>query len=219
MNNNKAKPFDFYTQVHLPFLLGRRACGPLDLLEGIKTVPASSIYYHTHRFLLEHHYLAPEPSNDFAYWVGKILGMGRLGERLASIDIVSFDSIEGMRAAFVTVLTDEIGRMKRMHECQEGEEFHFMYCKTVVMPTPIHATNLSEFLEAIGHISINSLYFHFFEAPLRVGRGENDFGLWLQSIGEHELADQLRKLDPYTMNLEELRQRIIRLGRRKSARR
>jgi Family of unknown function (DUF5752) len=218
MNDTAPRPFDFYTQVHLPFLLGQRASGPVDLLEGIKNVPASSIYYHTHRFLLEHHYLAPEPSNDFAYWVTKILGMARLGERLASIDIVSYDSIERMRSGFVTVLSDEIGRMKRIHECQEGEEFHFMYCKTVVMPTTVHAHNLYEFLEAIGHISHNSLYYHFFEAPLRVGGGENDFGLWLKGIGEPELAQQLRSLDPYTMTLEELRQQIIRLGRKRRVR-
>jgi hypothetical protein len=219
LNNNQ---FRFFTQMHLPFLLGRQAINPTDLLEGIKAVPTSSIYYHTHRFLLEHHYLLPEPSNDFAYWITKILGMARMGERLASIDIVRFKTIEGLRAEFVQLLGDEIAKTRRMTECQEGEEFHFMTCKTVVLPTPFVAKNLNDFLEALGHISINSLYFHFFEAPLRLPGSveiENDFSIWLEGIGEGEFARNLSELDPYTMTLEELRQKIIRLGRKRHARR
>jgi hypothetical protein len=214
--------FKFYTQMHLPFLLGRQASNPVELLEGITVVPTSSIYYHTHRFLLEHHYLLPEPSNDFAYWITKILGMARMGERLASIDIVRFKTIEKMREAFVTLLSEEISKTRRISQCQEGEEFHFMTCRTVVLPTPFSAGTLQEFLEAVGHISINSLYYHFFEAPLRLpssGESENDFSVWLESIGEAEFAHELNKLDPYTMTLEELRQKIVRLGRKRYARR
>jgi len=70
----------------------------------------------------------------------------------------------------------------------------------------------------VSHISHNSLYYHFFEAPLRIGGGKNDFSNWLDGIGENELARKLEKLDPYTMTLEELRRRIIRLGRKKRAR-
>lgn len=211
--------FQFYTQFHLPYLLARRANNPSELLEGIRTVPTSSIYYHTHRFLLEHHYLLPEPSNDFAYWVTNILGLVRTGERLASVDIVRFDTLEELRQEFVNALADDIGRLKRIPEAPDGEEFHFMTCRTVVIPTPFQADNLYEFLEAIGQVSINSLYYHFFEAPLRVGQGENDFSLWLVSNGETEFAEQLSHIDPYTMTLEELRQRIVKLGRRKYARR
>lgn len=218
MNNIAATPFDFFTQMHLPFLLGRRANSLDSLLEGIRTVPKSSIYYHTHRFLMEHHYLLPEPSNDFAYWTTKILGLTRVGERLASLDIVSYETIEDMRAAFIGIISDELPRLKRAPECQEGEEFHFMYCRTVVLPTSFHANNLNEFLDAIGHVTTNSLYYHFFEATLRIGEGENDFSKWLVSVGESELAEQLSKLDPYTMTLEELRQKIIRLGRKRRVR-
>jgi hypothetical protein len=219
MNVGEVKPFDFFTQVHLPFLLGRRANNLDSLLEGIRLVPKSSIYYHTHRFLMEHHYLLPEPSNDFAYWTTKILGLTRVGERLASLDIVSYETIDDMRAAFIVLISDELPRLRRSPQCQEGEEFHFMYCRTVVLPTPFHANNLSEFLDAIGNVTTNSLYYHFFEAPLRIGGGENDFSKWLASMGETDLAEQLSKLDPYTMTLEELRQKIIRLGRRARVRR
>ena len=209
------EPFHFYTSLHLPFMIGLRARNALELLEGIKSVPASSIYYHTHRFLLEHHYLLPEPSNDFAYWTSKILGLVRVGERLASIDIISFNAIEKLRAEIVSILGNEVPRLRKMPECPDGEEFHFMLSKTVILPTPIVAGTLDEFLEAVGHISISSLYFHFFEARLRLHGDQNDFTLWLNSIGETDLAEQLSKLDPYTMTLEELRHRIIRLGRKR----
>jgi hypothetical protein len=212
------EPFHFFTQMHLPFLLGRKANSLQSLLEGIRAVPLSSIYYHTHRFLLEHHYLLPEPSNDFAYWVTKILGLARTGERLASLDIISYGSLESMRQAFIAVLSNEISRMKRIPESQEGEEFHFMYCKTMVLPTTVMARNLVEFLEAVGQVSHNSLYYHFFEAPIRIGAGQNDFTKWLNQLGEEKLAAELLKLDPYTMTLGELRQRIIRLGRKRLAR-
>lgn len=45
------KGFHFRTQYHLVELLGRKAKNPAELLDGIKSVPASSIYYHTHRFI------------------------------------------------------------------------------------------------------------------------------------------------------------------------
>src|SRR5665647_2762257 len=82
--------FNFHTQYHLVELLGSKARNPVELLEGIKTVPESCIYFHTHRFLQQHHYLSPEPPNDFAYWISGSLGLNDIGERLASIDTVRY---------------------------------------------------------------------------------------------------------------------------------
>src|SRR5512140_3740547 len=85
--------FRFCTKLDQTLLLGRRANTLQALLDGIMSVPKSSIYYHTHRFLQAHHYLTPEPSNDFAYWVAEVMGDVILGEQLSSIDIVRFTSI------------------------------------------------------------------------------------------------------------------------------
>jgi len=82
-------PFHFYTQMHLIELLRIKAKNPVEILEGLKKVPTSSIYYHTHRFLQQHHYLSPEPPNDFAYWITEVLGLEELGESLAGVDTVS----------------------------------------------------------------------------------------------------------------------------------
>ena len=45
------KPFHFYTRLNQTELLGRNARNVVELLEGIKAVPDSSIYQHAHRIL------------------------------------------------------------------------------------------------------------------------------------------------------------------------
>ena len=207
-------PFHFHTQFHLVTLLGLKAKNSIELLDGIKKVPPSSIYYHTHRFLQQHHYLSPEPPNDFAYWLTNILNLKRLGEAFASVDTVSFANMEELRSDFIGILTEYISEGRYVTECQAGEEFHFMACKTFVLPMPYVAHNLREFAETLDKISIDSLYFHMFEAPRRLGRQENDFSMWFKSIGENELAKRVSGYDPYTMTLESLRQRTVGTVRR-----
>ncbi|MDM7940425.1 MAG: DUF5752 family protein, partial [Methanothrix sp.] len=76
---------------------------------------------------------------------------------------------------------------------------------------PYTANNLREFAEILRKISIRSLYFHIFEARMRLGVQDNDFSQWLRSIGEDKLADEISRLDPYNMTLENLRRKIIRM--------
>jgi hypothetical protein len=202
------EPFYFQSELHLVRLLGVKAKNPAELLEQIRHVPSSSIFYHTHRFLAEHHYLTPEPPNDFAYWVSNILGLDALGERLASLDIIRFVEIEELRNAFIKILNDYISNGRYYFDCETGEEFHFMGCFTVIMKTPHVAHTLQEFIEIIQKISINSLYFHVFEARMRLGRG-NDFSFWFKDLGLDRLAREISQLDPYTITLEGLREKII----------
>jgi hypothetical protein len=60
--------FRFNTKVDQTILLGKKARNIQELYSGIRTTPDASIYFHTHKFLQQHHYLSPEPPNDFAYW-------------------------------------------------------------------------------------------------------------------------------------------------------
>lgn len=185
-----------------------RAYNARELLEGIRKVPASSIYYHTHRFLQQHHYLSPEPPNDFAYWFTHILVQRELGEALASVNTVGFRSMEELRSEFIRILEGAQGRKKSDSSCPEGHEFHFMSCVTFIFPTLHVARDLREFDAAIEKVSVNSLYFHMFEARMRLQRDENDFSAWLKGIGQPKLAAELVKMDPYTMTLDSLRQKI-----------
>jgi hypothetical protein len=204
------KPFFFYTRLNLVELLARKATNLDGLLEGLRYVSGSSIYYHTHRFLQQHHYLSPEPPNDFAFWVTNSLGLDRGGELLASVDTVGFRSIEGLRKRLIDILEPIVlDRGYRSVECQEGEEFHFMSCRTFVLPTPYQARDLREFRDVLRKVSINSIYYHIFEARLRLERADNDFSNWFEGIGQKELAEEISRLDPYTITLEGLRKKII----------
>lgn len=202
-------PFHFYTRCNLVRLLNLKAKNTTELLEGIKSVPISCIYYHTHRFIQQHHYLSPEPSNDFAYWIKNILNLKELGEAFDSLDVVTFRNLEDLRVEFVRLLTEYNNRSKNNYLCPDGLEFHFMSCVIVILPTEHSAKDLKEFKETIGKITNNSLYFHMFEARLRLNRDENDFSAWFNGIGYPELAKAIDRLDPYTITLDGLRRKIL----------
>ncbi|MEW6557350.1 MAG: DUF5752 family protein [Elusimicrobiota bacterium] len=203
-------PFHFYTRLNLTELLGKKATNLAELLERLKTVPGSSIYYHTHRFLQQHHFLSPEPPNDFAYWVSNVLQEDELGEQLAAVDIIQFKKIAELRERFVAIIEKHINKKNTLHEISVGDEFHFMKSVTFIIPTQYTANNLTEFLQAVKKISIHSIYYHMFEARLRLGKGTNDFSNWLETeLNETELAKLISELDPYTQTLESLRQKII----------
>lgn len=76
------------------------------------------------------------------------------------------------------------------------------------MPTPYFAHTLGEFAGLLDKVSIESLYFHIFEAPKRLGKDENDFAAWFEGLGKNELVKELKKIDPYTITLEGLRKKI-----------
>ncbi len=208
-----SRPFQFCTQYHLVTLLGIKAKNPSELLEGIRKVPPSSIYYHTHRFLQQHHYLSPEPPNDFAYWLTNVLNIKELGELFASVDTTDFRNMEALRSRFIELLECWLAENKYAVDCPPGQEFYFTACKTFVLPLPYTARDLEEFAEVLGKISINSLYFHIFEARMRLEKEENDFAAWFRMQGKHKLAEDLSRLDPYRMTLESLRKRIINMVR------
>jgi len=203
-------PFRFYTRHNLVELLGRRATTAPELRDGIAAVPGASIYYHTHRFLQQHHYLSPEPPNDFAFWMTTALGLDALGELMASVDTVRFGRIEDLRARTVAILDGHLqnGRA-RTAVCPEGQDFHFMACRTFILPTRYEARDLRDFLGVMEKISIHSVYFHVFEARLRLERGVNDFSSWFDELGFPELARAVSRLDPYTITLDGLRRKII----------
>lgn len=208
------EPFRFYTRSHLSELTGLRAANLNQLLSLLKEVPKSSIYHHTHRFLQQHQYLSPEPPNDFAYWVTEILGEDELGERLSSIDTVQFSNIDDLRNKIIESISGylENNSLAKLKFAKEGEEFYFIKSVSFILLTNYSAFDLEEFTDILKKITIDSIYFHIFEARLRLERGTNDFSNWIEtSIGNKELADEIAKLDPYTRSLEDLRNTLVRI--------
>jgi hypothetical protein len=209
--------FQFRTKVDQTILLGKMARNIPTLLENLRTVPDSSVYYHTHRFLQQHHYLSPEPPNDFAYWVTEVLNDQILGEQLSSVDTVQFRNIGDLRGKFVSLMETRVAGGEPLGDCPKGQEFHFMAAHTFVLPTSYEAHSLKEFGELLGLVSVNSLYYHMFDAKLRLERDENDFSRWFEGIGQADLAREVRNLDPYTYTLEGLRKRIMVLVKKHDA--
>jgi small-conductance mechanosensitive channel len=210
------EPFQFFTRLHLRELTGLTASNLSQLVSRLNEVPDAVVYYHTHSFVEEYQFLTPEPTNDFALWVQDALGYDILAERLASIDTFEFPTIGALKQAIVGAIQDFLARTTNEREAPPSSEFHFIKSISVILPTPYVAHDLREFVGILRRISIDSLYFHIFEARLRLQRGTNDFSLWLEDcLGEKELAEQITRLDPYSYTMENLRETIIQLCEKK----
>jgi len=212
------EPFRFCTRLHLSELTGLRATTLVQLASLIKEVSGSCIYHHTHRFLQQHQYLSPEPPNDFAYWVTDILGEDELGEKLASIDTVQYSTIRKLRDKIASTIEDYLNNnpLAKVKFARSDEEFYFIKSISFILPTGYIAYDLKEFSEILKKVTIDSIYFHIFEARLRLEKPTNDFALWIErSLGDKGLADELCCFDPYTRTLEDLRNTIIQVVERR----
>lgn len=191
-------------------MTGLKATDLKEMAEILSIAPDAVVDYHTHRFLEEHHYLTPEPSNDFAVWVADALGDEDLGERLAAVDTFGFASLSTLRDRLVSIIEEHLAETSAPRQAMPGQEFHFIRSVSAVFPTPYVAHNLREFVEALRKISTGSLFFHIFLSRLRLGTGRNDFSAWLEdSLDEKDLAGEIARIDPYTYTLEGLRSQLI----------
>jgi hypothetical protein len=207
------EPFIFHTERRMVMLTGRRAHNIVELLEQIRQVSGSSIFYHTHHQYLSHHFEKPVFHNDFSSWVSLALLEEALSEKLVAIDILSFSSIRELRDAIIGTVEAylaEIGGRRR--DCIPGQEFHFCESKSFIMPSGLVAYDIPDFFAKLPKVANTSLYFHFFEARLRLERPTNDFSTWLCYRGAEGLAQAIDRLNPYRMTMEELREEIITLG-------
>jgi small-conductance mechanosensitive channel len=205
-----SSPFHFYTRLTFKQLTGLKATNLHELSGILRTASDSIVYYHTHSFLEEHNYITPEPANDFALWVSDSLGHEILGERLASIDAFDYPSLDALKMRLVGVITDYMAHNPDDRSAPEGETFHFIRSKIVILPTSYVAHDLREFVEVMKKITIDSIFYHIFEARLRLKKSSNDFSVWIEDcLGDKELADKIARLDPYTYTLESLRANII----------
>lgn len=205
------RAFYFRTELPLVFMTGWKAHDLEGLYEGLRQVPDSSVYHHTHHCLQQ--LPGPsEPANDFAQWVRQVLKNEPVAERLAAVDIYRYHTLKDLREAILAVLERALQGEARPagYEAQAGEEFIFLTSRLYNLPTPYVACDLREFADCLSKVSVQSLYYHIFEALLRPPYGTNDFSAWLSDcLGETELAQRIGRLDPYTRALETLRGEIL----------
>lgn len=211
-NKENEKTFRFYTRLHLKVLTGLKASNIVEFLALIKKVPGSSIYYHTHHFLQLHQYLSPEPPNDFAHWITNSLNEEVLGEKIASIDTIQYPTIRSLRNEITKIIEDYIRENLsiKLRFVSPKKVFHFIRSTSFIIPTSYVAADLKDFVDILKKVTLDSIYFHMFEARLRLDKETNDFSFWLEtSLLEEELASKIKSMDPYTYTMEDLRRKIV----------
>lgn len=204
--------FTFYTRFNLPELTGLTASNLVQLLRLIREVPGSSIYHHTHRFVEKHQYLSLESPNDFSGWVNNVMGEKTLGERLNGIDTFGFSTIHDLRQVLVETIEAYLKEHPEAKNrfADRDSLFHFVKSVSFILPMPYRVASLESFERVLKRVSISSIFFHMYEARLRLERGTNDFSYWLETaLLKKELGDRIAALDPYAFTLEGLRKKII----------
>ena len=149
--------------------------------------------------------------------VSEVFGEEALGELLASVDVMDHASLKSLRNAFTRIIDVYLKRHpgSRFRFVSEGEEFFFIKSVHLIMPSAHTASTLTEFAKTLEHISTRSLYFHIFDARLRLGRPTNDFALWFtEQLGLTALGESISRLDPYAHTLETLRTILVSLIRK-----
>ncbi|KPJ69505.1 hypothetical protein AMJ44_03670 [candidate division WOR-1 bacterium DG_54_3] len=204
------EPFRFYTSSLLVEITGKIAYHLKDFIKILKEIDVSSIFYHIHHALREYSFAPGQYSNDFARWAEEGLEEGSLAERLASINIRDFTDLEALRAKLVEIVEDHLKKAVEIRKAAPGREFYFLRNIEIITPTPYEVQTLKEFTSALDRVGMRSLYYHFFDARLRLGRKTNDFSDWIQhSLGEEEMARKIDNLDPYFITMDQLKYKII----------
>lgn len=201
------KTFEFMQSVSLLKTTGRRARDLRELRAGIEGASNESIFYHTYQYFLKGHML--EYTNDFAQWAGESLEERMLAEQISSVDPYEFSDVQGLKNKALEVIDDYLKTFPEPREVMPGNEFYFTEAITIVFRAGIRAHNLAEFLIAIRYIDAGSLYYHFYDARARLGSGRDDFSEWFEELGEKDLAEKIKAIDPFMHTLEGIREHII----------
>src|ERR1043165_8812356 len=210
-------PFYFNSAAHLLRIEREKATTLGELLAAMRSVPSESIFQHTFRTLQEHHFIREGFSNDYAHWAFAACNEVGLAERLAAIDVREFTSVSDLRNRLLTITEEYLKRNPRARDRAALEPFYFCASDTVVIPTPLVARNLAEFIDSLKKVSIHSIHYHFIEARLRLKLNSNDFSVWLEEeMGLGPVSDRLNRIDIYTSTLNDVRDQILRILQRQT---
>lgn len=200
-------PFEFKQCISILKSTGKKAKNLQELKDIIAVISDECIFHHTYQYFLKVHIL--EYANDFADWAGGSLEERALSECLSNIDPYDFAGISDLRNELLRVLDDYLAIFPEPRASISGDEFYFNETVTLIFSVGIRAKNLAEFLTAIRYIDAGSIYYHFYEARVRLGKGIDDFSRWIEDyFGKKELAERIRSIDPFMHTIEEIREHI-----------
>ena len=200
--------FEFKQCVGISKLTSQRAINLAGLKELLTSASKESIAHHTYQYFLSGHAL--EYTNDFAHWVAESLGEKALSERLSNIDPYGFADIDELRQGLLRPIEERLKETPAPRDAMSGDGFQLGEAVILVFPASIRVQNLAEFLSGIKYVDRSSIYYHFYEARMRLGSSVDDFAKWfLNSLGNQGLAEQMKMLDPFMHTLEGVRAHII----------
>lgn len=204
--------FQFSSSASLEKLTGHKAHNLEELLKLIKSCPDSSIFYHTFsafRVLREVH--VPY-ANGFSMWISRDLNDEALAEKLATIDLTEYNTIETLKERIVETIEAYRDQNPAVFQKTADKPFYLLDVIRIVYLTDKFAYDLKSFRQLLDTISVDSLYFHFIESRLYTQLQSDDFSTWIeQSLNLKELSQKIRNIDINVYTLEELRERIVQM--------
>ena len=204
------EPFEFKQCVSIHKSTGKKAENLRQLRELIAEASEEVIVHHTYQYFLKGHML--EYTNDFAQWAGESLEERALAEHLSSPDPYEFKDVESLRKKILDLIDHYLEHFPEPRPVMPGDEFFFNETVTLIFPVGIRARNLAEFFAAIKFIDEGCIYYHFYESRIRIGRGSDDFSRWFEgTLGEKDLAEKIRAIDPLMSTTEKIRTFIAEL--------
>lgn len=192
---------------------GQRAQNLRELRDRLLTVHPGCIYYHFWGGLLRPRFDDPEYNNDFAFWVRHALHDVPLAERLAVIDPADYPDLDALRQELVEVIEERIDEYDYQTWARPDQQFHFVRSQTVAFDTARRLHEPRELASTVPGLALGSIFYHVIDARRREPHGIDDFRAWLAQFGDtHQgLIARLAEVDPYFINLAELRQLLAQL--------
>ena len=186
---------------------GKKARNLRELRDRLIDIHPGSIYFHFWGGLLRPRFDDPQFNNDFASWTHYAIHDDYLAERLGVIDPTDFEDMEALRQELIDVIEQRLEEVEP-NWARPDQEFHFTRSQIVVFDAQQRIYQPVELVEALPRMSLGSIFYHFIDARRRPPFGVSDFNQWLVGFGEEyaELWDDLAGVDPYFVNLTELRQ-------------
>lgn len=189
---------------------GVRAYTLGELMAGVRTVSADSIYYHFWGTLLQGSFEEREYNNDLAHWVRHSLHFHPLAEQLAVLDPSDYADLEALRVDLFDLMDASLYGSERLTWVRSAEPFEFLRHQIVVFDTGHRIEGPADMAEVVPHLSESSVFYHFVDARRRQADGRDDFRVWLDGVpGDHTaLCNRLAGIDPYFGHLHEVRTAI-----------
>ncbi|MCK9275755.1 MAG: DUF5752 family protein [Syntrophales bacterium] len=178
-----------------------------ELRSRIEEVPEGCIYYHFWGGLLRSKFDDPEFPNDFASWARHSLYDKILAERLAIINPIDFENLEGLRWELLEVIDERLDELDIPPWVEPDQQFYFVRSQIVVLDTGIQVKDCNDLREWIPDLSLGSIFYHFIDARRRPPYRRDDFSVWLETLdaGYGTLIQSIRNIDPFFTSLRQIR--------------